>query len=118
LFFNATTDLQFRMPLAHVSISSTVGNFSTEPNRLSPKNCKWNNMLKISSVDGDARAGVIELPGQHLHINTPAMLVYTRRGGAPNQTPDLLEQLKPDAQALQCNVLHLYVLHSCCRSTV
>jgi queuine/archaeosine tRNA-ribosyltransferase len=63
-------------------------------------------MFEITSRDGDARTGTLTLP-RGVAIDTPAMLVYTRRGGALNLTPDLLEQLRPEAQALQLDVMHL-----------
>lgn len=63
-------------------------------------------MYKVQSTDGEARSGTLALPSGR-EIATPAMLVYTRRGGALHLTPDLLSNLKPDAQALQMNVFNL-----------
>lgn len=60
-------------------------------------------MFSIKAEDGAARAGVLSTP--HGNIETPAWLVYTRRGGALHLTPDLLEGLRP--QAVQLDVLHL-----------
>lgn len=55
---------------------------------------------------GDARSGVLTTPGGALH--TPALLLYTHRGGALNlTTPDLLEKLKREPLGVQLNVLHL-----------
>ena len=63
-------------------------------------------MYQVEKIDGEARTGSLVLPDGKI-ISTPAMLVYTRRGGALNLTPDLLQTLQPDAQALQLNVLSL-----------
>ena len=63
-------------------------------------------MYHISSTDGEARAGTFVLPNGR-EISTPAMLLYTRRGGSLHLTPDLLDTLRPDAQALQLNVFSL-----------
>ena len=63
-------------------------------------------MFAVTAVEGEARCGVLTLPSGAV-VETPAMLVYTRRGGSPNLTPDLLNLLQPEAQALQLDVLHL-----------
>ncbi len=60
-------------------------------------------MFAIKAEDGAARTGVLSTP--HGVIDTPAWLVYTRRGGALNLTPDMLESLQP--QGIQLDVLHL-----------
>ena len=56
-------------------------------------------MFSVHSTEGEARCGVLNTPNGA--VNTPAMLVYTHRGGAVNLTVDLLEKLKPQLQALQ-----------------
>jgi queuine/archaeosine tRNA-ribosyltransferase len=63
-------------------------------------------MYRITSTDGEARTGLLVLNNGR-EINTPAMLLYTRRGGSLHLTPDLLDTLRPDAQALQLNVFSL-----------
>ncbi len=63
-------------------------------------------MYSITSSDGEARSGTLVLPNGR-EITTPAMLLYTRKGGSLRLTPDLLETLQPDAQALQLNVFNL-----------
>ena len=62
-------------------------------------------MFSVTSTEGEARCGVLNTRSGA--INTPALLVYTRRGGAVNLTVDLLEKLKPDLQVLQLDVLQL-----------
>ena len=66
-------------------------------------------MFTALHTDGEARSGVLRLASGR-EIATPAMLVYTRRGGVLNLTPDLQETLQPDVQALHLNALQLYVL--------
>lgn len=61
-------------------------------------------MFRVTSQDGAARCGVLATPNP---IATPALLVHTHRGGAPNLTADLLEQLRPELQAVQLDVLQL-----------
>lgn len=65
-------------------------------------------MLEVHHRDeeSEARAGAFATPSGR-SINTPGLLLYTRRGGPVNLTPDLLEELRPQAQALQLDVLHL-----------
>jgi hypothetical protein len=62
-------------------------------------------MFSVHSTEGEARCGVLNTPNGA--VNTPAMLVYTHRGGAVNLTVDLVEKLKPQLQALQLDVLQL-----------
>eukprot|EP00884_Botryococcus_braunii_P013285 jgi/Botrbrau1/21958/Bobra.0249s0081.1 len=52
-------------------------------------------MFRITARDGCARTGILTLRGQE--FQTPAVLLYTRRGGPLNLTPDLVEELGPDA---------------------
>lgn len=59
----------------------------------------------ITASEGDARCGTLETP--HAAITTPAMLLATRRGGHLTLTPDLLDKLRPLAQAVQVDVLQL-----------
>lgn len=73
--------------------------------------------LRIEGTDGKARTGTLVLPSGR-QIETPTMLLYTRRGGAPNLTVDLVESLQPRAQALQLNALQLYVLFGIFFATV
>jgi len=63
-------------------------------------------MFRIHHTDGDARCGTLFLDGDK-EIPTPAMFLYTLRGGAVNLTPDLIQTLRPEAQALQLDVLQL-----------
>ncbi len=58
-------------------------------------------MLK---TDAAARTGCLRLPG-HAPIETPAVLLHTRKGSAANMTPDLVEQLPPGA-AVALNALN------------
>ena len=60
-------------------------------------------MFTVKVEDGAARVG--ELSTQHGTIDTPGWLIYTRRGGALNLSPDLLDGIRP--QAVQLDVLHL-----------
>lgn len=57
----------------------------------------------LSATEGKARAG--QLTTKHGTIQTPAALIYTRRGGPLSMTPDLIETLQP--QGFQVDVLHL-----------
>ena len=59
----------------------------------------------IDASDGGARAGT--LATRTRAITTPMAFVATQRGGAPNLLPDQLEELLPEAQAVQLNVLSL-----------
>lgn len=61
-------------------------------------------MFSVTSQDGAARCGLLASPNP---ISTPALLVYTHRGGAPNLIADLLEQLRPELQAVQLDVMQL-----------
>ena len=45
-------------------------------------------------------------------LQTPALLVYLRRGGAVALTPDLLDTLGPAGQHLLVDATHLCVLDS------
>lgn len=63
-------------------------------------------MFVVTATDGEARCGTLTLP-RGPQVQTPGVLIYMRRGGALNLTPDLLDTLRPDAQALQLNVLNL-----------
>ncbi len=62
-------------------------------------------MFDIHRTEGEARCGVFNTRGGA--IDTPALLVYSHRGSPLNLTPDLLDQLKPDVQAVQLDVLQL-----------
>lgn len=61
--------------------------------------------FKLVAIDGKARVG--QLSTNHKELETPGMLIYTRRGGVLNLTSDLLDMLKPEARALQVDVTHL-----------
>ena len=63
-------------------------------------------MFAVVASDGEARCGTLTTHSGVV-IDTPAMLVPTRRGSALNLTPDLLQQLQPEAQALQLDVMDL-----------
>lgn len=60
-------------------------------------------MFRVEKLLGTARIG--QLSSSHGIIDTPGFLVYTRRGGAVNLTPDLLVKL--DSGGYQLDVLHL-----------
>lgn len=62
-------------------------------------------MFTVNSSSDGARAGVLATPSGS--IATPALLVYTHRGGVLNLTPDLLEKLGPEVQGLQIDALQL-----------
>lgn len=64
-------------------------------------------MFVVVSEEGDARTGIINT--KHGEIQTPCLLILSRRGGLLNLTVDLLDSLRPDLQALHIDVLHLYV---------
>jgi hypothetical protein len=62
-------------------------------------------MFTVTAQDGLARCG--SLFTRQNAVATPAPLLYTRRGGCPFLTPDMLEKLRPQAQILQVNVTQL-----------
>ena len=62
--------------------------------------------VRSSDEETDARAGCLATPSGR-SIDTPGLLIYTRRGGPVNMTPDLLYELIPQAQGVQLDVLHL-----------
>ena len=47
--------------------------------------------LKVNARDGRARTALLQL--MHGELETPTALLYTRRGGALNMTPDVLASL-------------------------
>jgi len=67
-------------------------------------------MFTVASEEGAARTGRINT--KHGEIQTPCLLILSRRGGLLNLTVDLLDSLQPDIQALHIDVLQLYVLSS------
>ena len=68
----------------------------------------------IMAKDGRARVGkLVTRSGQV--VDTPAILIYTRRGGPLSLTPDMLDKLKPAPQAFQLSTMHLYVPAHRCR---
>ena len=58
-----------------------------------------------AAEQGLARAGTL-ITGRGA-IRTPTALLYTRRGGSLNLTPDMLDKLRPAAQGVQINALQL-----------
>lgn len=59
----------------------------------------------VKAKDGRARSGL--LTTKTGVINTPAVLLYTRRGGPLSLTPDMLRTLDPPLSAVQLNVMQL-----------
>lgn len=57
----------------------------------------------VKAKDGRARSGL--LTTKTGVINTPAVLLYTRRGGPLSLTPDMLRTLDPPLSAVQLNVM-------------
>jgi hypothetical protein len=57
----------------------------------------------LHAQDGLARLG--KLVTKHGTISTPASLLYTRRGSSLFLTPDMLQRLKPLAEAVQINAI-------------
>jgi hypothetical protein len=64
-------------------------------------------MFSVIATDGLARQGLITLHDAARKISTPNMLLYTKKGGVMNLTPDLVEMLKPHAQGASFNPFHL-----------
>eukprot|EP00897_Mesotaenium_endlicherianum_P001342 jgi/Mesen1/1235/ME000129S00329 len=62
--------------------------------------------FSVRASAGAARTGIISLPGRGIELQTPALLINTRRGQPIHLTPDVLETLKPEAAALQICTLH------------
>lgn len=60
-------------------------------------------MFEVSQQDGKARTGTLQT--QHGTISTPASLLYSRRGGVLNLTPDMLERLGPLANGVLVDAL-------------
>jgi hypothetical protein len=59
--------------------------------------------FSLHAQDGLARLG--KLVTKHGSISTPASLLYTRRGNSLFLTPDMLQKLKPLAEAVQINAV-------------
>jgi queuine tRNA-ribosyltransferase subunit QTRTD1 len=57
----------------------------------------------LHAQDGLARLG--KLVTKHGTISTPASLIYTRRGNSLYLTPDMLQRLKPLAEAVQITAM-------------
>lgn len=62
-------------------------------------------LFKVVRTDAAARTGCLRLPGFSA-IETPAVLVHTRKGSAVNLTHDLIESL-PHGAAIALNALNL-----------
>ena len=62
------------------------------------------NIFRVLKTDAAARTGCLRLPG-HAPIETPAVLLHTRKGSAPNMTADVVEQL-PQGAAVALNAFH------------
>lgn len=60
----------------------------------------------IKARDGRARAGVLATP-RHGSLETPAALLYTRRGFPMSLTPDMIATLDPPVQGYQVDVMQL-----------
>ncbi len=56
--------------------------------------------FKILSQSDDARRGKLIVSSTNKSIDTPNLILYTRKGSPLNLTPDLLSKLK-EANALQ-----------------
>ena len=85
-------------------------------------------LFSVQAKDGKARMGSLTIPpstgkGTGCHhephdnapsvpvpVQTPASLIYTRRGGTPNLVPDMLRRLDPPPSGFQIDILHLWVL--------
>mmetsp|Transcript_5562 Transcript_5562/g.15935 ORF Transcript_5562/g.15935 Transcript_5562/m.15935 type:complete len:538 (-) Transcript_5562:1373-2986(-) len=67
------------------------------------------NIFRVLKTDAAARTGSLRLPG-HAPLITPAVLVYTRKGNAPNMSPDLVEQL-PKGGAVVLDAFHYIGYH-------
>jgi tRNA-guanine family transglycosylase len=57
----------------------------------------------LHAQDGLARLG--KLVTKHGTISTPGSLIYTRRGNSLFLTPDMLQRLKPQAEAVQITAI-------------
>eukprot|EP00195_Chlamydomonas_chlamydogama_P007190 CAMPEP_0202899288 /NCGR_PEP_ID=MMETSP1392-20130828/7563_1 /ASSEMBLY_ACC=CAM_ASM_000868 /TAXON_ID=225041 /ORGANISM="Chlamydomonas chlamydogama, Strain SAG 11-48b" /LENGTH=472 /DNA_ID=CAMNT_0049585429 /DNA_START=133 /DNA_END=1551 /DNA_ORIENTATION=- len=62
-----------------------------------------NGSFIVNHNDGKVRVGVLST--SHGVLNTPTSLIYTRRGGPPNLTPDMLKKLKPAVSGYQLDVM-------------
>lgn len=63
-------------------------------------------LFSVQAAEGAcARAGT--LITRQGAIRTPTALLYTRRGGCMYLTPDMLDKLRPQAQAVQINAMQL-----------
>ena len=63
------------------------------------------NAMELAAKAGKARTGMLRMGTAEL--NFPAALVYTRRGGAVNLTPDVLATLGSSADHLCVNASDL-----------
>ena len=61
--------------------------------------------FSVQAVEGCARAGTLLTRKGAIH--TPTALIYTRRGGCMYLTPDMIDKLRPQAQGVQINAMHL-----------
>ncbi len=59
----------------------------------------------ITAKDGKARCGT--LTTRHGPIQTPAVLLYTRRGGPLSLTPDMIAKLEPQPHAAMVCTMQL-----------
>lgn len=57
----------------------------------------------VDAQDGQARSGTLRLANMEVH--TPAALLYTRRGTPVSLSGDMLQWLRPMAQAVQLNAM-------------
>lgn len=62
-------------------------------------------MFRVTAREGCARTGILSWKGQDMA--TPALLLYTRKGSPLNLTPDLVDQLGPEAKGLHIDATHL-----------
>ena len=62
----------------------------------------------VRAWSAQARLGSLQLAAGLQHLETPSLLILTRKGLPAFIPPDLFDSLHPDARACQVSPLHLY----------
>ena len=62
--------------------------------------------FRVEATDGSARIGHWKAEGS-CDVETPGLLLYTKRGGMLTLTPDLRDSLKPLMQGCHLSIVQL-----------
>ena len=66
-----------------------------------------NTNFRVEASEGAARIGHWKTHDGGCDVETPGLLLYTKRGGMLNLTPDLRDSLKPLAQGCHLSIVQL-----------